>query len=51
MYIAYFYYVNQKKHVYRFNGKPYPILCDIPYFLKYLGNDENKHAAVKMGEV
>ena len=31
--------------------KPYPILCDIPYFFKYLGNKENKHALTKWADV
>lgn len=51
MYIAYFYYVKQRNRIYRPIGAPYPILCDIPYFLKYLSNNENKHASVKWGDV
>jgi len=31
--------------------KPYPFLCDIPYFFKYLKNSENKHAYIKWADV
>ena len=50
MYMVYFHYKRQKNHVYRVNA-PYPIICDIPYFYKYLKNTENKHAVVKWGEI
>lgn len=51
MYISYYYYIKQKGHVYRSIGAPYPIFCDIPYFFKYIDNNENKHATTKFGDV
>ena len=50
MYLAHFHYVRQKDHVCR-KQLPFPILCDIPYFFKYLKNSENKLPTVKWGEV
>lgn len=50
MYAAFYHYTRQTDYVLKRN-QPYPILCDIPYFYKYLNNGENKHATTKWGEV